>query len=119
MLAALIWVPAASATVLDGPRASDHPTYKGWGIVDGIPVGGCRIGQLCGLPAWRWANSSWNPSYVCNRERVYIWPYGSGWSWVWSQRAGWLALQSRHLWIDPAGDGFGISMQCGMTHRAL
>lgn len=46
------------------------------------------------VTAYRWAYGAWTPQTLTDRTPVYIYPYGSGWSWVWSSATGWLAVRS-------------------------
>ena len=77
--------------------AADHQTYKGWGF---ITANYCPPGMACAAiyhsstTAWRWTGSSWSKTSIADRTQVYIHPYASGWSWVWTSRTGWLAVQS-------------------------
>ena len=76
-------------------------TYKGWAHV----ANGCGISYENGYRiAWRWTGSTWARAYVWNGAQVYVWPYGGGWSWIWTQQTGWLALQSNVLLVNPLGN---------------
>ena len=73
--------------------------YKGWANV--------RT-DLCGdlmVAAWAWNGSSWSKKWHPGGTRVYVWPFSTGWSWVWTQAAGWRAMRDANLivnkWTDP------------------
>jgi hypothetical protein len=69
--------------------------YKGWGNV--------RDGSYCVPPtmyaAWTWTGS-WSKGYVNQGTRVYIWPFATDWSWVWTAQTGWRAMRDVNLVIN-------------------
>jgi hypothetical protein len=109
MVAAFVLPATASATVCpqDGPQycgvqpAAHHPYagWSGWGYVQGST---CPPGAYCfwagGVQAWRW-NGSWSSQLLTNGTQVYIYPYAVGWSWVWTQSTGWLAVADKYVWV--------------------
>jgi hypothetical protein len=86
---------AGAATCGPGPAANrsvaDDPSFKGWGYVSPC-VAVCRT-----VDAWKWTGSSWTYSALYNSEKVYIYPFASGWSWAWSSGQGWRATHSSNL----------------------
>ena len=99
----------------------DYPAYKGWARVvdspptsirssvcgfslfpydidDAIPAVGCPAVVPDPVPAWLWTADGWQRTYNGPRPgaRVYVWPFGSGWRWVWFQNT-WLAVQEDHV----------------------
>lgn len=70
--------------------AVGFPGYKGWGSVSGS----------IDVPAWLWSETGWVATTLRGSESVYLYPYGSGWTWVWSSRLNtWAAAQSSYLAI--------------------
>ena len=117
----IVGAPTASAAFMEDPctktdtaqfpcdvRVDGLVTYKGWAHVDvGLYCGGMNPGQdyidslRAPRPAWRWTGSAWTRASLATSTQVYVWPYATGWSWVWTQRTGWLAMQDEHLVINP------------------
>lgn len=88
-------------------RASDNPTYKGWATIDPSPdcaLPGrqirCMIAVMANVPAWQWTNNGWVAKTRATGSKVYVWPYGSGWSWTWTSADGWLAVRSNVVIIE-------------------
>lgn len=81
--------------------ASERPTYSGWGT---LVHPGCRPVRWGGTydyyTAWRWNGTRWQGVTIREGGRWYIWPYGSGWSWVWKAEYGWLAMRSEYALIS-------------------
>ncbi|MBC7645229.1 MAG: hypothetical protein H7123_08885 [Thermoleophilia bacterium] len=48
--------------------------------------------------AWRWNGASWERSSLNRDERVWVRSFGSGWSWAWTARTGYLAVQTSRLY---------------------
>ncbi len=121
MLCAFAAVMPAAASAVNGPicpawgcngnpyvrPVPHHPVagWSGWGTVN-YPDQNCpndgRVG--CGtytpsFPAWRWTGS-WSGTSVWGGTQVYIYPYAVGWSWIWTQRTGWLAMQDKYVWVS-------------------
>jgi hypothetical protein len=75
--------------------------YKGWGNIRSAGPCSTRLRVY----AWRW-NGSWTRTYLDANTRVYIWPFATDWSWVWTQSTGWLAARDVNLvvnkWENPA-----------------
>ena len=87
-------VPGAICTF-----ASDAPNYIGWARISfrGCPEGGPQTMDCKGATAWRWTGAAWQAHALseCGGPRqVYVYPYAAGWSWIWSQQTGWLAVRS-------------------------
>ena len=117
---------AVTMTTPDGFRytqVSDYATYTGWARIGAyIPAGPdpdvarCQVAPplTCGFrlaPArldfapravtfWRWTGSAWGKATLTNGEWVYVYPYAVGWSWVWTQRTGWVAAQDVSLFVQ-------------------
>jgi beta-glucanase (GH16 family) len=71
--------------------ASVAATYKGTGAVT-IASGG-------NVPAWTWNDTSrtWSSTPIASATTVYIWPFASGWSWVWTSSTGWRAVNDSYV----------------------
>lgn len=78
--------------------ATDHAEYRGWGT---IAHPGCQpvrwTGGYDSFTAWRWTSTGWAAAQASEGVRYYVWPFGGGWSWVWSAETGWLAIRSEHV----------------------
>ena len=72
--------------------------YKGWGSVEYDCNSVDPAFSL--FTAWRWTSTGWKAAYLNPGMRVYVWPYATGWSWVWTQNTGWLAFQDRYLVVN-------------------
>lgn len=91
--------------------AADQPRFIGWatmsyrGCVDpSYPsTADCRVET-----AYRWSGSAWQARQIgeCGMgpSRVYVYPYAAGWSWIWSQQTGWLAVRSTKVQISAGYD---------------
>jgi hypothetical protein len=91
--------PASTCTF-----ASQAPNYVGWVTLAyrGCPNGFAQTADCKALTAYRWTGRSWQYFGLneCGGPRqVYVYPYAAGWSWVWSQQTGWLAVQSSSVLI--------------------
>lgn len=84
-IAALI-LPATASAAIDS-------SYKGWVTV--TPADGSSWAS-----AWSWRSTGWARAWHSRGERVYAWPYGSGWSWAWDTRQGWVAMRSNDLSLN-------------------
>jgi len=73
-----------------------------YAYVNGRPD--CPVGAQCfvaGEPtilAWRWTGTGWVRSSLNRDERVWVRSFGSGWSWAWTARTGYLAIQTSRLY---------------------
>jgi hypothetical protein len=75
------------------PRSvANDPSFKGWGYVRTCPAA-CRMED-----AWAWNGSGWRYSAVADGTQVYIYPFASGWSWIWTSGNGWRAMHSSLLY---------------------
>lgn len=85
---------------------SDQPSFKGWVTIDardcsdGLP----QTADCKGVVGWKWTGADWvrGPGFgECSpMENVYAYPFGSGWSWVWTKTKGWQAIQSKYVRIS-------------------
>lgn len=103
---------------------TDRPTFKGWATVVlpyNDPRTTCKaMDPICGpyVRSYSW-NGAWKTSpYTDLRAgtRVYAWPYGSGWSWVWTQQRGWQAVQSKYVLIAERAPFVGTCNQFACTN---
>jgi hypothetical protein len=94
--------------------ADQHPNFVGWGRLDSERCTESGISAYCAFPApsnvqcfrapcnvdstmlyaYRWSGGSWHVASFASGTQVYIYPYATGWSWVWTQSTGWLATRS-------------------------
>ena len=47
--------------------------------------------------AWRWSGSAWSQTSIAGGTQVYAYPYSGSWHWIWTQRTGWLAIETAKL----------------------
>lgn len=90
--------------------ATDQPNFTGWVTLDArsCPFGGPMTKEIRFLTAWRWSNTGWSKVTISEFSRVYVSPFGSGWSWIWKQDTGWLAIHSRYVLVEKSqAYGFG------------
>jgi hypothetical protein len=119
---AALWIPSgAAATVAmpfncrtdstafdcDTPLTSIPTVYKGWAHVSrNRNCGGIDRSYdpdfSAPRPAWRWTGTRWTAVSLDQATAIYVWPYATNWSWVWTQRTGWLALQDQYVVINPS-----------------
>ena len=81
--------------------AADSPKHVGWATLalrGCITPGMATTTECRSAAAYRWTGASWVNVGVneCATRSVYVYPYTTGWSWIWTQHTGWLAIQS-HL----------------------
>jgi hypothetical protein len=85
-----------------------EPTFKGWGEVSLSRnyADRARCAQKiypeptnCRVTAWRWNATSrtWSRTSLLSGTRTYIWPFATGWSWVWTSNTGWLAVSDDYV----------------------
>ena len=103
---------AASASAGSCTTAVQRPAFQGWAVLlfRGCPVAGAPQTADCrGLTAYRWGGAAWQRVDLneCNYAfpTVYAYPFGSGWSWIWTQRTGWLAVGSHAVQVDGVVSG--------------
>ena len=100
--ASAIAIAPATSTV----QVSTNPAYKGWGKVN---PNYCAPGRICAMiyfasaKAYWWSGRAWVATNRPTGETVYVWPYGSGWSWTWTAETGWLAMRSSDLTYTATG----------------
>ena len=88
-------------------RASDRPYYIGYATVDSRPDCAlnttgirCMIAVTRSVPAYSWdPYTGWKLGERLNPTRVWVYPFGSGWSWTWTQDTGWMAVRSAQIII--------------------
>lgn len=75
-----------------------NPRYTGWGRVAGSHAW-CQGG--CQASAYQWSarNRMWYRTTRTRADDVYIYPYANGWSWTWTNEAGWLAMRNGDLTV--------------------
>lgn len=98
--------------------ASDFPGYTGWGRVvrqysthpdvcgfslfpydidEPQPLIACVAMLPPPVATWRWTGSGWIRGGALHPgDKAYFAPYAAGWRWAWTQRTGWVALDTRH-----------------------
>jgi hypothetical protein len=97
--APLHWT-ASSTCSAHHPRTGE----TGWGFIDELAPACPNDGTVgCGtytpeVTAWRW-NGAWQRTTLGGASQVYVYPFATGWSWVWTSRTGWLAVQDRYVWL--------------------
>lgn len=85
-------------------RVDTLATWRGWGSTSVHCPGGAHppegwvqpVGQF---RAWRWTSRGWS-GVTIPEGRLYIHPFAVGWSWVWRQETGWLAMQDSLLYVN-------------------
>lgn len=93
--------------------AADAPNHVGWGMLGlrGCIAPGMAATTECrSAAAYRWTGASWVNVGVneCSGSReVYVYPYTTGWSWIWTQHAGWLAIRSHLVQVRMGASGTG------------
>lgn len=90
-------------------HATDEPWYRGWASIEsnqgfGVACAYSNLGLvdpncvpssgMTPVSAWQWTTRGWAHTTIAHGTRVYHWPFGSGWSWVWTSTRGWLAVRS-------------------------
>jgi hypothetical protein len=78
----------------------NNPNYRGWGRVEANycpPNAACLAVYYPTAEAYRWNGYRWIQTSRRDNAQVYIWPYGAGWSWTWTQQTGWLAMRHTAL----------------------
>jgi hypothetical protein len=110
-ITALVALLAVSFTAPQDAHAFMDPTtvtssHVGWVYVRETPqyrcgvllyYGNTRCGGSLGQTAWRWSGSSWSQTSIAGGTQVYAYPYSGAWHWIWTQRTGWLAIETSKL----------------------
>lgn len=107
-ITALVATLAVSFSAPQEAHAFRDPTaltssHQGWVYVrqGQGPCPASPIPEYCDQPelvdAWRWSGSSWSRAHLVGGEQVYAYPYSGSWHWAWTQRTGWLAIQTAKL----------------------
>lgn len=81
-----------------------YPSFKDWGRVRANDMVCFR--SPCGVQsytAWRLYNGQFYRTSLRPGTEVYIWPYGYGYSWVWTNNTGWLVMQTTDLQYRTSG----------------
>jgi hypothetical protein len=118
---AMTAVTAAPAHALGAPiytctTAVDEPNFVGWATISHrgcLEPGAPRTMECRASAAYRWTGAAWQKQSLseCGGPRqVYVYPYAAGWSWIWSQQTGWLAVQSSLVQIRGGYGGCGLCM---------
>ena len=76
----------------------------------------CFAGGEPTILAWHWTGYEWTRSSLNRDERVWVRSFGSGWSWAWTPRTGYLAIQTSRLytWTWQYGDPCPTAMMCAL-----
>jgi hypothetical protein len=78
-------------------------SYKGWTYLN---LNHCPQGALCrmafreSMSAWSWTGSKWVGATL-KGGWVYVYPYTGNWRWAWTQKSGWVAVDSGRFEIRP------------------
>lgn len=101
-LMALAAAASPAHAVMQKVTAEDEPRFRGWATLD-TPS---RIQTLrTYVPVWHWDGDSWQRRNLGTHNgqgvstRVYRAPYAAGYSWIWTQPTGWLAVRSEHVLV--------------------
>ena len=81
------------------------PSHIGWIYVRSTGQVVCPaiypVPAYCNNPqsvtAWRWDGALWSNAALAGGEQIYAYPYTGAWHWAWTQRTGWLAVQTAQL----------------------
>jgi hypothetical protein len=113
LVGALMSIPSTAEAAVDG-------SYSGIATTD---PGGTSTFYVT---AWRWYDSyGWVRTYRLRDQRVWAQPFANVWSWTWSPRDGWLAIESRYLdaqdqQVGPDLSGGGpVSVQLGADRETV
>ncbi|MBC7645230.1 MAG: hypothetical protein H7123_08890 [Thermoleophilia bacterium] len=58
----------------------------------------CFVGGEPTIATWTWSNGAWTRSSLRRDERVWVRSFGSGWSWAYTPRLGYVAIQTTRLY---------------------
>lgn len=114
LLIAIVALVAALAVSVSAPpeaHAIRNPnvvlsSHVGW--VETKPFMSClAIGCPTGHGAWRWSGYAWQSTSIAGDSRVYAYPYSGPWHWIWTQRTGWLAIETSKLETGYSCIGYG------------
>lgn len=101
-IAALVAALAVSFSAPQQAHAIRNPnvvlsSHKGW--VETRATVQCAAAPCPGssLQAYYWSGRAWYSYPIAGGQQVYAWPYTGEWHWIWTQRTGWLAIQTRLL----------------------
>ena len=88
--------------------------HVGWVTVRGGPWV-CPTVRTCTRQpsvAWSWNGRSWSQASLQGGTSVYAYPYSGSWHWAWTQRTGWLAIQTSSLQRAATRCGVGYAVPC-------
>jgi hypothetical protein len=77
--------------------------HVGWTYLN---LNGCRLGRMCAAvfndstSAWRWTGAAWSRASI-SQGWVYVYPYTGEWRWAWTQRSGWVAMNTGRFELRP------------------
>jgi hypothetical protein len=77
--------------------------YKGWTYLNlnyCAPRAACVAMFRQSMSAWSWTNGAWKRAQL-DGGWVYTYPYTGSWRWAWTQRSGWVAVNSGRFEIRP------------------
>jgi hypothetical protein len=106
LLVGLLPGPAAQASQPFRTKPPIPSTYKGWAHAKVTPRHTLDMAYING---YVWTGSRWRQcgdqlgdefffgGCFAEGERVYAWPFGSGWHWAWTQQRGWVAVRTSDL----------------------
>lgn len=100
LAASFVRTERADAAPGIAPLVSNSVTsnYQGWAYVHvRSSRDTCGTVGPCGRQAWRWNGATWTGTFIGWETQVYVYPYSAPWSWVWTQRTGWLAIRTSDL----------------------
>lgn len=91
-IAAAAQIPATAAH--EAPAAN----YQGWGYLTGT--------DASNVPFWKWTNAGWVSAPKVPGTSVWLYPWGSGWTWAYRDSA-WHAVQTARIarWKCDAASG--------------
>jgi hypothetical protein len=118
------------AGTLCAAPAAEYPNYRNWTrITDGSAIS--TAPKLCDFslfpydiddirpmmacpmyvmapssPAWKWDGTKWVSARASIGSREYVYPFATGWRWVWNSNEGWRAVESKYVairWFTPTG----------------
>ena len=90
--AALALMVPGVASAHTGTPLTQKPTYVGWAEV--LDQYGAYQFQ-----AYQYSTTGWKSIKLAGGTPVYVYPWGSGWSWFWTQSTSWGAIPTVYVQV--------------------
>jgi hypothetical protein len=101
----------SDAHAMDPGSVYTNPRYSASTVVSANHTGWVDVkgGSYSSEPAWFWTGRSWVQVRIPGGTHAWAVPYSRPYHWIWTQRTGWLAIQTSSL---ERHCGYGWAVPC-------